>query len=157
MSNLHVSSSRLVVSLALALSLTGCGSKNERSTAPVQGTVTFKGKPLNTGSLLFVPSGGGPTAQANIRPDGTYSMTTYRDGDGAVIGNHDVIIMALEDPAGGKLPEDAKKGYDSAQHSLIPEKFGDLAKSGLKVEVTADVTHVVDFDLDKGTLTQSKK
>jgi len=145
------------LTIAMGLSLVGCGSKNERATAPVQGVVTFKGKPLNTGSLLFVPSGGGPTAQGNIRPDGTYTMTTYRDGDGAIVGSHDVIIMALEDPAEGKLPEDARKGYDSAQHSIIPEKFGDLTKSGLKVEVAADATNVVDFDLDKGTLTQSKK
>ncbi len=130
----------------MGLSLLGCGSKNERATAPVEGTVKFNGKPLSTGSLLFVPSGGGPTAQGNINADGTYSMTTYRQGDGAIIATHDVMIMALVQPAAGALPEDTKKGYDAAAKSIIPEKFGDLTKSGLKVEVK-EGTNKVDFEL----------
>ena len=140
----------------VGLSLMGCGSKNEYATAPVSGTVSFAGKPLNTGSLLFVPSGGGPSAQANINTDGTYSMTTYSEGDGAIIAKHDVIITALAAPTGGLLPEDTKRGYDAAAKSLIPEKFGDLAKSGLKVEVK-EGDNRVDFELTatEGTVKQT--
>jgi len=133
------------VALLVLLALPGCAKKNEFETAEVTGAVLYNGEPLKIGSLLFVPVGGGPTAQANITESGTYSMGTYELADGAILGKHKVMITALTSPGGSGLPEDAING-NSAAVSVIPEKFGNLERSGLEVEV-APGGNTITFDL----------
>jgi hypothetical protein len=135
----------LMLSTISILPLAGCGSDNRLPTATVKGKVTYNGEPLQIGSLLFVPVGGGPSAEANIDRNGNYAVGTYETTDGAVLGKHQVLITAFTSPGGSGLPEDAVKG-DAAPVSVIPEKFGDLAKSGLEVEVKSGKNDV-DFVL----------
>jgi hypothetical protein len=72
-------------------------------------------------------------------------MGTYTKVDGAVLGKHQVMITAFTSAGGSGLPEDSIKG-DSAPVSVIPEKYGDLAKSGLEVDVKAG-SNEIDFVL----------
>ena len=127
----------------------GCGGGADHlPTANVTGKVTFDGRPLPSGSLLFVPDGGGPTAEANINPDGSYTLGTYYMNDGAILGKFKVMITAFTQPKGGTgLPEDAING-NTASVSLIPEIYGDLEKSGLTATVE-DKDNVIDFPLVK--------
>ena len=125
------------VALAAA-ALVGCSDK--RATAPVHGTVTYKGKPVPTGMVLFVPKEPGPTATGRIGPDGQYRLSTYGSDDGAVLGEHSVMIAALEDL--GDKPPDAM----NLPKSLVPEKYGDYRKSGLSAEVKPD-DNTVDLPL----------
>ncbi len=127
----------------------GCGSDNRLETATVSGKVSYNGDPLAIGSLLFVPVGGGPSAQANIEPDGSYSMGTYELTDGAIPGEHKVMITAITAPGGSGLPEDAV-GNDGAPVSVIPEHFGNLEKSGLVITVKSGKNNV-DFVLTSTT------
>ncbi len=124
----------------------GCGSgENRKETGTVSGTVMYNGEPLKIGSLLFIPVGGGPTAEANIDSNGKYWMGTYELADGAVLGKHKVMITAITAPGGSGLPEDVIDG-DGAPVSVIPEFYGDQEKSGLEVEVKAGENNV-DFIL----------
>lgn len=147
----HVVSLRRSFSLAFPLvlvgSLLGCGGNSNRpATSQVKGVVTFDGKPLPTGSLLFVPTGGGPSAQGNIREDGSYELGTFTDDDGAVLGNFKVMITAYTQPSGGPgLPEDAING-NAASIALIPEIYGDLENSGLTATV-GETPNTIDFKL----------
>ena len=131
------------------LPFSGCGSNSNRPrTAQVKGKVLFDGKPLELGSLLFVPKGGGPPAQGNIASDGTYQLGTFTETDGAVLGEFQVIISAWTQPKGGPgLPEDAIRG-DVGPISLIPEIYGDITKSGLSA-VVQDQENTIDFTLEK--------
>lgn len=133
----------------LALTLSGCGGNSNRpKTAKVIGKVTYDGKPVETGSLLFVPVGGGSPAQGNIATDGTYTLGTFTETDGAILGNFKVMITAWTQPKGGPgLPEDAIRG-DAGPISLIPEIYGDLEKSGLTATVK-DEKNTINFDLEK--------
>ncbi len=142
-------SSALVIALsAVSLAFAGCGSKPERETAIVKGTVTYKGKPLSSGSIVLVPDGGGPTAQGEIGPDGAYQMGTYSLTDGAIPGTHSVMILSMTAVGGATgLPEDSLKRGSGQTNSVIPEKFADLSTSGLKVEVQSG-KNTVDFELD---------
>jgi hypothetical protein len=116
------------------LILSGCGRSDRLPTAKVTGKVTLNGDPLPIGSLLFVPDKGGPTSQGRIAADGRYSMGTYTETDGAILGTHKVMITALKAPEGAGLPEDVRKG-NAAPLSVIPEIYGDLEKSGLIADV----------------------
>lgn len=90
------------------LILAGC-SQPEFETAYVTGTCKCKGVPMTGGLLIFSPqrdpqkSGTGMNlgkpSQAIIQPDGSFTMSTYGDEDGAVIGKHrvELNLAVLED------------------------------------------------------------
>jgi hypothetical protein len=126
------------LSLAGAL-LAGCGPGGPRL-APVRGTVTYRGRPVTTGTVTFVPDQPGPAASGEIRPDGTYVLST--DGRaGAVPGRHTVMIVSLEDNA-GRLPEERQP----LPALLVPEKYGNNRRSGLTAEVR-EGENGIDFHL----------
>lgn len=141
----RIASVTFVLSTVLVLQLVGCSSENRKPTAAVRGKVTYNGEPLQIGSLLFVPVAGGPSSEGNIDRNGNYRMGTYTTVDGAVLGKHQVMITAFTAAGGSGLPEDSVKG-DSAPVSIIPEKYGDLAKSGLEVDVKSG-SNEIDFVL----------
>jgi hypothetical protein len=134
-----------IVASVFVVSSVGCSSENRVATGTVTGVVTYNGDPLQIGSLLFVPVGGGPTAEANIGTDGSFEMGTYDDDDGAVLGEHQVMITAFTAPGGSGLPEDVIDG-DGAPVSILPDFYGDLEKSGLKVDVKSGENNI-DFVL----------
>ena len=92
----------------------GCGGEDFKMVvAPVSGTVTCGGRPVTEGVVIFVPKipagadamKSGKAATGNINADGTYTLTTYDEGDGALIGDHEVRVERLapeddESPAG---------------------------------------------------------
>ena len=128
--------------LLVFVGCSGSGGEDRQATAKVHGKVTFNGEPLPTGRIHFVPTGGGPTASGEIGEDGTYRLSTYGNGDGAVVGSHKVMISAERDMS-NVLPEDPEA---SQEPSLIPVKYNSEQSSGL----TADVTeggNEIDFDL----------
>src|SRR5262245_17940333 len=69
-----------------ALAFLGGCSDGRMKTAPVKGTITYKGKPVPQGSIMFQPEQG-PAATADIT-NGSYVLKTYKNGDGAVLGKH---------------------------------------------------------------------
>ena len=85
-----------LVGVACVLSM-GCNNRPEM--APVQGTVTLDGKPLPGGRVMFAPVASGEdklvgaSALGHIQKDGTFVLTTYEDGDGAVVGTHYPVVM----------------------------------------------------------------
>lgn len=82
--------------LALSL-LVGCGSSNGKG--KVTGKVTSAGQPVTGGSITFAPlaapasgaEGGARPATGRVAEDGTFSLSTDEEGDGALIGRHSVV------------------------------------------------------------------
>lgn len=125
--------------LTVVFGLMGCGTGGPR-TAPVQGTVTYQGKRVPYGSIMFQPDDG-PAATANIQ-DGVYHLTTFRDGDGAILGNHRVTVISLVDQ-GDRLPEDRSP----LPPALVPLKYSFPDQSGLTA-VVQDRPNTIDFQLE---------
>jgi len=139
----------VVSGLCFLLLAAGCGGGgNQLETAEVTGKVTYKGEPLHIGSVLFTPAGGGPSAQANIDRNGYYTLGTYALDDGAVLGKHQVMIVASTSPGGTGLPDDPISNTGSV--SLIPDIYSDPQNSGLKADVKAG-ENVINFDLKEIT------
>lgn len=82
----------------MILGLAGCGGGLERlPTASVTGTVTCNGKPVDSIIVLFEPLGSGEAGKqgyAVADADGNFTVSTYGNNDGAVIGKHRVRVMA---------------------------------------------------------------
>jgi hypothetical protein len=121
------------VAFATVLSCWGCGKSSVAipMTYPVKGKVTYKGHPLIRGTIVFEPDGAGKEGRAEIQPDGTYVLSSYKANDGAVPGTHRVSIEG----ATGK-----------AKSTRIPPRYSSPNGSKLELEVTADKTDYP-FDL----------
>lgn len=94
------------------LAIVGCGPAGPEM-GDVTGTVTFKGKPLPTGTITFIPETDGlPNAFAEIQEDGTYVAKTPEFGDGVPIGKHRVMIIAVKD-----------RGPEAPVELIVPVKY----------------------------------
>jgi hypothetical protein len=92
--------SRLPVALIAALSLLigGCNFGGEFPTAPTRGRVVCEGQPVPHVMVFFEPVETGKSALvgksgfAIAKEDGTFVISTYGTGDGAVVGHHRVRV-----------------------------------------------------------------
>jgi hypothetical protein len=137
---------RSLVAIASAAFLLGCGGDASKpKLGRVSGKVTYNGQPVTKGIVSFVPRGGpgaqsGQSATGEIGPDGSYTLTTFENGDGAVLGEHSVLIMAREeDPAitghGMPIPNAQGKLKIKPAKSLVPEKYATATNSPLRFTV----------------------
>src|SRR5579883_1927961 len=77
----------------------GCGSKEGpyvAATVPVKGSVTYQGKKLTQGEVTFESLENGREAHGRIQPDGTFVLTTFKEGDGALAGDHRVAVAEAD-------------------------------------------------------------
>ncbi len=131
-----------ILPLALAV-LWGCSSDPELpETFPVTGKVMYQGQPLTKGTITFL-SDEGQSSTGEIQPDGTYTLSTFESGDGAVEGHHRVKIVA--DTADPTLMPGSSPGYQKPK-DLIPKKYADIQTSGLEAVVEKD-GKPIDFTL----------
>jgi len=130
--------------LALALPLAGCSEAPPFEVAAVQGTVTIDSQPLAQGRIMFAPIASsnslnaGKAAFGRIQPDGSFVLTTYKDNDGAVVGEHWATIY-------GPDPELEQVTQVSNLPAGLP-KFGRLAVPQKQV-VAAGQDNRIDIQL----------
>lgn len=126
---------------------TGCNRSSAPDTVQVRGHVTLAGKPVTAGTVMFEPlevAEGLPKRPATgaLQPDGTYELSSFAAGDGALPGKYKVAIISF---TGGPTPEEPNR----PERWNIPKKYGSTATSGLTqdVPVEADEPLVIDFEL----------
>ena len=144
---------RALLGLTMAgLTLSGCDSTTHYEHATVHGKVTYNGKPVPMGSVLFVPveppkDGLMQPASGSIKPDGTYELKSQADA-GAILGEHKVVVTAVDggqvvEPAAAKNAAPAPAGGPGAGKkavqfkSLIPNKYADPSNTPLTRKVVA--------------------
>jgi hypothetical protein len=150
LSTLVRSSSATSLAVVFSIAVLGCGGNSgDLSTAPVKGKVTHNGQPVTGGSVIFSPiaaSAGtkptqtGKSGVGNVGNDGSFTLSTYGNGDGAVVGKHRVTYSApaveideaqhKEDskppvsPYAGLVPKDkeveVKPGSNTIDIELVP-------------------------------------
>ena len=76
----------------------GCGSAggSPSELIPVKGKVTYKGQPLTKGLIQFAPRNTGREASGQLQADGSFVLTTFKEGDGAVAGKHRVFVSEFD-------------------------------------------------------------
>jgi len=112
------------VATALAILLAGCSS-GER-TYNLSGSVTYKGKPVPAGHIVFEPdtksgNSGGP-GFAKIK-DGHYD-TSILDGRGTVGGPHLITIHGLDGVPRGELLNGIPLFQEYSTTADLPKKDG---------------------------------
>jgi hypothetical protein len=122
---------------ASVLLVAGCGAISGLDTVPVRGVVTYNGKPLTEGTVVYLPESGSEGRQATgpIQTDGSFSLTTMSADDGVMKGKYQIVVYAYKPhPGEPKTREEheamIKKGGIERGY-IIPERYTDPMKSGL--------------------------
>lgn len=121
--------------VACCLVATGCGDSGETTTT-VSGAISYKGKPVTSGLINFLATGGRPMGGA-IGADGAYEFELPP-------GDYQVRIDAPP-----PLPEGFKEGdpLTNLGPRPLPEKYANFNTSGLTATVTAGEAQTIDFAL----------
>jgi hypothetical protein len=126
----------VVVALAL-LACAGCGHASDRY--GLTGTVQFRGKPVNSGTIRFMSLERAPGEVAGaLIVDGQYEVPAAK---GLPTGKYRVVISCPVRPPG--IPPDAM--YMGQYNELLPAKVN--TASTLEVEVTAREPNRFDFPI----------
>ncbi|QDT54063.1 hypothetical protein Pan44_20900 [Caulifigura coniformis] len=128
----------LLASACLAGCTPSSGPQSEvLSTVPVAGILTYKGDPLESFRISFIPVGGDRTVSGLTDAQGRFQLGTNSPNDGAPIGKYKIAVsyappesadggnpMGIEDPR--QLPRSKIK---------VPPQFSNPEKSGVTVDI----------------------
>ncbi len=138
--------SRLLVGLLATAWVAGCGSSSAPKTIKAQGKVTFDGKSLGVGRVIFQPvkpAEGCPSRPAigSLQADGSFELSSFQPGDGLVPGEYQI---AVNTQTSGPTPENP----NAPEVWAAPRRYGNPATSGLSATVPADARHTLEFNFN---------
>jgi hypothetical protein len=118
--------------------------------------VTFEGRPVEAGTITFYPELGGRPAVGKIHSDGVYELTTYHQGDGALLGAHKIAIEAKQVTSTGVEPKSFAEELAQENASrrppktnvtwLVPQRYSSTESSGLTATIVSG-NNDIDFAL----------
>ncbi|PQO25176.1 hypothetical protein C5Y96_25050 [Blastopirellula marina] len=155
--HLHAKILMLLLVSSFAMSL-GCGSEvadDRPARAKVTGKVMLNGAPVENARIQFHAVNKSQGAIGQTTADGTFTVTTYVAGDGALPGDYVVTISKVEVQDG--LSEDEKLKMQEMGRPVPPPKtkehmppqYTKSTASPLKVTVKAGEENHFDFDVKK--------
>jgi hypothetical protein len=129
----------------LLVVIAGCG-KSKLQTVPVQGKVTWQGKPLANADIAFHPQKlavDGPHRLAIGKSDaeGQYTLSTIMNGDGVQPGEYAVVIVVRE---GGRIVD----AGENLKPSPIPSSYTAVSTTPLKASIPADASGPLEFNFE---------
>ncbi|MDA7904168.1 hypothetical protein N9B45_00550 [bacterium] len=117
----------------------GCGS-NQVPTHTIEGIVQFEdGSPLMFGNIEFYSAEHKLNARGKINRDGTFTVGTYSESDGAVAGEQQIAILQI---SGNYLTEKLNDQINHDHGHLIDQAHGDYRTSGLAFVVEPGVNRI---------------
>jgi hypothetical protein len=159
-----------VLALSAVVVMSSCGSADDGlgQRYPVSGNVTYNGNALEKGDISFVPDDSKGVGATGIIENGSYTLSTGGNNDGARAGKYKVTVTAKEDPS-AKAKADFEKARaarkntagteeitvipkqfmvkaGAAAKSLIPPGYGDVRSTTLTAEVKAQ-SNTINFEL----------
>jgi len=121
--------------------LTGCRSGPARGT--VNGKVTYQGKAVAEGKIVFIDPGGKESGEIEISPDGSYTLPR-----GLPVGQYIVIIsplMHMVDTMPGKTPPSPEE----KPAPNIPIKYRNQATTPFRATVKEGQNESFNFDMTR--------
>jgi len=125
--------------------LLGCG-PSRPATAPVSGTVLLDGEPLADAAVTFTPTAGGRPAYGATDADGHFRLSTFSEGDGAILGEH--IATIYKEEADDAILDEGNLAGEPADPSpampelLVPAQYTRVETCPLRFNVTNDTAPI---------------
>jgi len=121
----------LIVGILALVLIAGCGDK----TYPVQGQLVFEdntpAKELAGFTVMFQSAEHKNSANGIVKADGSFTVGTFKDNDGAMLGKQRVAITPPVILVDGPRPP-----------LLISKKYGDFETSELAIDIKAETNKV---------------
>jgi hypothetical protein len=160
----------VLLAVSGALVMASCGTDDAFGKRyPVSGSVTYNGTPLEKGTISFVPEEGKGVGATGVIENGSYTLSTGGNNDGARAGKYKVTIASKEDTSAkakaafekaqaaasrqagsaespGYIPKQFVAKAAAEAKSLIPAGYGDITTTTLTAEVK-EQSNSLDFKL----------
>jgi hypothetical protein len=137
---------RKIVALPIACAamlFSSCGPDAGPALQPVKGSAFFEGKPA-TGAIISFHKVGDPDKSnlphAKVQADGTFTVTSRINGDGAPVGKYQVTVIWRKKKSGSG---------DEEGDWMLPLRYLTAETSGLAVEIKPGQTELEPFQLTK--------
>lgn len=159
----------LLLSVCLATLLAGCGGSDRPALATASGIVTLDGEPVEGAAVSFIPAEGGRPGSGMTDSEGRYTIKTFEDAPGAIVGEHKVSVMKISGPGASALqgagaPPSEASGEDDGSDMLsqipggdhervlktiydVPQNYMNPDESGLRLTVPDDGSETLDLKL----------
>jgi hypothetical protein len=137
----------LILTILLLPIIIGCGSNNPQGRVMVRGEVTFDGKPLEKGDILFSSVEGTTPMVATGSPikNGKFSLSAEK---GLIPDQtYSVQFRSVEEIPDTRKETNDPLGGDIKTRNILPPKYG--VKSKETVTATKKSPNVFQFDLTK--------
>lgn len=136
--------------LALAVScfmLAGCGGSSGPKTIPASGLVTYKGQPVERGTVTFSPAD--PKVTVATTASIVKGQYQTEKGLGLTAGDYKVVVMAYKTNLAASETKDKPPAATKPEDNLaVPQKYTSYKTTDLELKVTAkDASVKKDFDL----------
>jgi hypothetical protein len=141
----------VVLALAWALALAGCGSNGRLPTYPVSGELTINGAPAKGCIVTLVPAE--PALVGVVLPAGTvdesgkFELTTYETGDGAPAGEYGVTLLWEATKWAGKDPDRGVDPVVTVRPDRLMDRYASPELSKLKAKIAAGKNELEPFRL----------
>ncbi len=120
---------RQLSGLLVLLCLAGTGCSGRLATYPVQGQVQFlDGAPVRVGTIELKSLDHAVQARGEIQEDGSFTLSTFSDGDGAVAGKHACVVVQF-------VMAEEIASHRPSQLGVIDRRYNSYSTSGLSIEV----------------------
>ncbi len=121
----------LVCGVFAAATFPGCGG-SAPTLVPAEGVLLIDGEPAADISVQFLPDEiegePRPTSYAVTDSEGRFTLKTYEQGEGAVLGGHNVILVDT-------LEERPEQGQELTRPPRVNSRYSTIT-GGLRAEVT---------------------
>ena len=118
------------------------GCSDRLRTHPASGKVEFtSGGVVHVGTVELKSRVHGVHARGSIGADGSFVLSTYDEGDGAVEGAHDCVVVQFV------MTEDIA-GHKPSTIGVIDRRYASYATSGLQVDISPDKNNEVLIKVD---------
>lgn len=140
----------------VACLLSGCGSNS--GTTKAGGTIKYDGKLLEAGTIEFYPVAGGRSSRTRILPDGSFTLSYKKPGDGLPPGEYKVAVVSskpkgpstkLTEPTDGETYDEEAITADTIMIDVVPEIYNDISTTPLRQTITDESPQKVMIEIPK--------
>ena len=136
-SSLHLATLSFVV---MCFVLSGCS--DQLRTYPVSGKVRFtSGGVVHVGTVELKSIEHNLQARGQIQSDGSFTLTTYKDGDGAVAGMHDCVVVQF-------VMAEGISGHKPSTVGVVDRRYASYSTSGLTAEVSPEKKNEIILEVE---------
>jgi len=108
----------------------------------VSGKVRFTtGGVVHVGTVELKSKEHNVQARGQIQSDGSFTLTTYKEGDGAVAGMHDCVVVQF-------VMAEGISGHRPSTMGVVDRRYASYSTSGLKAEISPDHSNELNLKVD---------